>query len=76
MCRCAPGSAPVKSPCGVFAGGLHRNTRDMLDLDRTPMATWVAGETAEVMYAITANHGQNCVLSFIVTLDKLIHVSL
>jgi len=57
MCRCAPGSAPVKSPCGVFAGGLHRNTRDMLDLDRTPMATWVAGETAEVMYAITANHG-------------------
>ena len=46
---CAPGRAPVKSPCGTFAGGLNRNTRDMLDLPNEPVATWNAGDVAEVI---------------------------
>ena len=54
---CAPGRAHVKSPCGVFAGGLDRDTRDMLDLPNGPVATWTAGDTAEVGFAMTANHG-------------------
>lgn len=29
----------------------------MLDLEGTPMDTWTAGETAQVSWAITANHG-------------------
>eukprot|EP01065_Artemidia_motanka_P001291 TRINITY_DN1059_c0_g1_i1.p2 TRINITY_DN1059_c0_g1~~TRINITY_DN1059_c0_g1_i1.p2 ORF type:complete len:496 (+),score=191.29 TRINITY_DN1059_c0_g1_i1:68-1555(+) len=56
---CAPGTAPVVSPCGVWAGGAAplAGGRDMRDLDGTPMATWTAGSEAEVVWAVTANHG-------------------
>ena len=49
----------MKGPCGVFAGGygVGSDARNMLDLDDTPMETWTAGETAEVSWSITANHG-------------------
>eukprot|EP01065_Artemidia_motanka_P046011 TRINITY_DN6869_c0_g2_i1.p1 TRINITY_DN6869_c0_g2~~TRINITY_DN6869_c0_g2_i1.p1 ORF type:complete len:491 (+),score=178.34 TRINITY_DN6869_c0_g2_i1:64-1536(+) len=56
---CAPGTAPVASPCGVWAGGAAplAGGRDMRDLPGEPMATWTAGSTAEVAWAVTANHG-------------------
>jgi len=54
---CAPGTAAVKSPCGVFSGGLNETSRDMLDLDGTTQATWTAGATAEISTAVIANHG-------------------
>eukprot|EP00051_Salpingoeca_urceolata_P026278 m.476717 g.476717 ORF g.476717 m.476717 type:complete len:496 (+) comp20624_c0_seq1:318-1805(+) len=54
---CAPGSAAVKSPCGVFAGGFNFDGRDMLDLEPAMADTWVAGEEAEVVWNIVANHG-------------------
>jgi len=54
---CAPGTAPVKSPCGIFSGGWDSNGRDMLDLPRKSQAVWRAGETVDVAWAITANHG-------------------
>ena len=57
---CAPGSAPVRSPCGVFAGGgpLLPHGRDMLDLPPTARPErWMAGEPADVAWSITANHG-------------------
>lgn len=56
---CAPGTAPVRSPCGVFAGGgpLLPHGRDMLDLDSTPGATWVVGSHARVAWSMVANHG-------------------
>ncbi len=54
---CAPGSAPVRSPCGVFAGGWNMRGRDMLDLPGQPREVWPAGSTQEVGWAITANHG-------------------
>eukprot|EP00041_Stephanoeca_diplocostata_P012866 m.217264 g.217264 ORF g.217264 m.217264 type:complete len:499 (+) comp19119_c0_seq1:332-1828(+) len=54
---CAPGTAPVISSCGVFSGGYDQNSRDMLDLDGTPQASWAAGSIQEVGWAITANHG-------------------
>eukprot|EP01062_Namystynia_karyoxenos_P070416 TRINITY_DN657_c0_g1_i1.p2 TRINITY_DN657_c0_g1~~TRINITY_DN657_c0_g1_i1.p2 ORF type:complete len:489 (+),score=163.50 TRINITY_DN657_c0_g1_i1:96-1562(+) len=56
---CAPGTAPVASPCGVFAGAAPplAGGRDMRDLPGKPMATWRAGSVAEVAWAITANHG-------------------
>lgn len=54
---CAPGRAPVKSPCGVFSGGFKEQGRDMLDLDAAPAPTWVLGNDADIAWAITANHG-------------------
>ena len=54
---CAPGTAPVLSPCGVFAGGFNASARDMLSLDNQPMATWTAGAVEQVAFAIVANHG-------------------
>lgn len=54
---CAPGTAPVYSPCGIFSGGWGSNGRDMRDIDSTPQATWKAGSVQEVAWAITANHG-------------------
>ena len=54
---CAPGTAPVKSPCGIFSGGYQTNGRDMRDLPAAPAAEWVAGSSAAVAWAITANHG-------------------
>lgn len=27
---CAPGTAEVKSPCGIFSGGYNSNGRDMV----------------------------------------------
>ena len=56
---CAPGTAPVKSPCGVFAGGgpLLPDGRDMLDLDGAPTETWRAGSTQSVGWSMIANHG-------------------
>ena len=37
---CAPGTAPVRSPCGIFSGGWNSRGRDQRDLDSSPMATW------------------------------------
>jgi hypothetical protein len=56
---CAPGSAPVTSPCGVFAGGgpLLPGGRDMLDLYGPPTETWAAGSTQRVGWSMIANHG-------------------
>ena len=56
---CAPGTAPVKSPCGVFAGGgpLLPDGRDMLDLTGAPTETWRAGSTQSVGWSMIANHG-------------------
>jgi hypothetical protein len=54
---CAPGTAPVRSACGIFSGGYQSNGRDMRDIDGTPQATWPAGSTQNVSWAITANHG-------------------
>ena len=57
---CAPGTAPVKSPCGIYSGGIvagGANGRDMRDLDDTPVAKWAAGAEAEVRISLTANHG-------------------
>lgn len=55
---CAPGSAQVASPCGIYSGtsGGTRG-RDMRDLPAGPADEWVAGGVAEVAWAITANHG-------------------
>ena len=56
---CAPGTAPVASPCGVFAGGAPpvNGGRDMRDLPGPAMATWIKGAHAAVAWSITANHG-------------------
>lgn len=54
---CAPGSAPVKSPCGIFSGGWGSNGRDMRDIDDASQATWEAGSQQQLAWAITANHG-------------------
>jgi len=55
---CAPGSAWVKSPCGVFGGGYQQNSEDMLNLPALEAReNWVAGSTTKVAFAITANHG-------------------
>jgi hypothetical protein len=56
---CAPGSAPVTSPCGVFAGGgpLLPDGRDMRDLDRSPTEVWAPGSTQRVGWSMIANHG-------------------
>ena len=57
---CAPGTAPVKTPCGFFGGGYEQEGRDMRDLSAMPVAlqdTWTTGTTAEVGFSITANHG-------------------
>merc|ERR1719469_973333 len=54
---CAPGSAPVRSACGIFSGGYGSNGRDMRDLPGDPLVTWAAGAIAQVGWAITANHG-------------------
>jgi len=49
---CAPGTAPVHSPCGIISGGdmtfQDPHGRDMLDLETKPVTSWVAGETAQV----------------------------
>jgi hypothetical protein len=54
---CAPGTALVQSPCGIYSGGWHSYGRDMLDLPNEPQANWTAGAVEEVAWAITANHG-------------------
>lgn len=55
---CAPGTAWVKSPCGVYGGGYEQNTEDMLRLPAIPeRETWIAGGTARVAFSVTANHG-------------------
>ena len=54
---CAPGTAPVRSSCGIFSGGFQSNGRDMRDLENAPQATWAAGSVQDVAWAITANHG-------------------
>lgn len=54
---CAPGTAPVRSPCGIFSGGWGTNGRDMRDLRNKPYESWTAGGVMEVAFAITANHG-------------------
>lgn len=54
---CAPGFAPVKSPCGLFAGGYNQKAVDMIDLDSTPVAVWRAGSQQNISWAVTANHG-------------------
>eukprot|EP00467_Chlorarachnion_reptans_P008387 CAMPEP_0114538244 /NCGR_PEP_ID=MMETSP0109-20121206/30029_1 /TAXON_ID=29199 /ORGANISM="Chlorarachnion reptans, Strain CCCM449" /LENGTH=467 /DNA_ID=CAMNT_0001722229 /DNA_START=49 /DNA_END=1450 /DNA_ORIENTATION=- len=54
---CAPGTAPVKSPCGIFSGGWGSNGRDMLDLEGVSQETWKAGSIQEVSWSIIANHG-------------------
>lgn len=55
---CAPGTAKVLSPCGVFSGGWGNNGRDMLDLpmDMSP-PVWVAGQNTTITWSIVANHG-------------------
>ena len=57
---CSPGTAPVRSPCGVFSGGVRATPRDMLDLPAAPAAEWVPGTAAEVGFSILANHGGGC----------------
>lgn len=55
---CAPGTAKVLSPCGVFSGGWGNNGRDMLDLPRDASPpTWTAGHNATLTWSIIANHG-------------------
>lgn len=56
---CAPGTAPVTSPCGVFAGAgpLLPDGRDMLDLDGPASETWEAGKSYSVAWSMIANHG-------------------
>lgn len=70
---CAPGSAPVESPCGLAGGdkrsgaagaGGHppagsKQGDDASDLPelKGKKAIWKAGGTAEVSWAIIANHG-------------------
>lgn len=56
---CAPGTAPVSSPCGVFAGAgpLLQGGRDMLDLQGPPSETWQAGSVQRVGWSMVANHG-------------------
>lgn len=54
---CAPGTAPVTSPCGVYNGGYEQGGRDMRDLPGEVQATWVLGSTAPVSWSVTANHG-------------------
>jgi hypothetical protein len=58
---CAPGSAPVQSPCGVFAGGANTtgmpHARDMVDLAGAPAETWTAGAAVRVGWSMVANHG-------------------
>ena len=57
---CAPGTAPVVSPCGVFSGGWPAGVsrgRDMRDLEPAPGAQWPSGGLVNVSIAIVANHG-------------------
>lgn len=55
---CAPGTAAVKSSCGIFSGGYGNRGRDMLDLPSQPgAAIWHSGGTANVTWSIVANHG-------------------
>jgi hypothetical protein len=54
---CAPGTAPVYSPCGIFSGGFGSRGRDMRDIDGTSQSEWQAGSVQQVAWAITANHG-------------------
>lgn len=61
---CNPGTAPVKSPCGLKGGGVQlpgsggaANNVDMLSLPPATRAVWESGSTAHVAWAITVNHG-------------------
>lgn len=57
---CAPGTAPVKSPCGIYGGGYNQNSEDMLNLPNIELKDreiWVSGGTAHVAHSVTANHG-------------------
>lgn len=56
---CAPGTAPVASPCGVFGGAKApvSGGRDMRDLPDSPVEKWTKGGVAKVAWAMTANHG-------------------
>lgn len=54
---CAPGTAPVRSPCGIFSGGWNSDGRDMLDLPRKSQAQWKAGSQVDIAFSISANHG-------------------
>ena len=48
----------MASPCGIFSGASGGTRgRDMRDLPSAPADVWTAGGTAEVAWAITANHG-------------------
>lgn len=68
---CAPGTAAIKSPCGIFSGGWEHNGRDMLDLDDTPTTVWVAGDVANIsvcllhmphhVFFMTCPRGSTCV---------------
>ena len=53
---CAPGTAPVVSPCGVFAGAgpLLQGGRDMLDLTGSPSETWEAGSVQRVGWSMAS----------------------
>ncbi len=54
----APGTAPVRSPCGSLGynhGGLYG--QDGRDIPSTARAAWKAGEVEEVSFALMANHG-------------------
>lgn len=70
---CAPGSAPVFDPCGVTGGGTDpgKNGNGGVPPDfykqgfsgskvpwgHGPVTKWVVGQTYDVAWAITANHG-------------------
>merc|ERR1719359_2587743 len=48
----APGTAPLKSPCGV-----GNNGQDGLDLPETNGTVWQRGSVVEMAHAIWHNHG-------------------
>lgn len=54
----APGSAALASPCGQNGNNHHaENGIDGRSLPLLNRTQWVAGSTAEVAFALTANHG-------------------
>mgnify|MGYP000539263700 CR=1 FL=1 len=57
----APGTAPSRSPCGRMGfnhDGIYGiDGRDLARSEPNMRPKWVAGETAEVAMALTANHG-------------------
>lgn len=57
----APGSAPVKSPCGIHGGGPGRDGdetdgRALMPVPESQRAVWQVGREVEVAWAIWANH--------------------